>query len=118
MARHISTKEILDHFRTATAASVNGTIYKNIVIDDEKLTIGPWEFPLDYFDIGGINPHTIQLMDKDQEYHDIMLLGKDGYKLDHPKWNHEPYDPYKLRNADLAANHRTKMKQVVRKKGD
>lgn len=99
--RHISTKQILEHFKKAGGASVNGTIYKKITVDDEFLHIGPLKFPLDYFDIGGINPHTFQLMDSDKKYHDIMLLKEDGYKLDHADWDHEEYKPEKIRNLHL-----------------
>lgn len=102
--RHIPTDQILNHFKTATAASVNGTIYKKITVDDEFLTIGPIKFPLDYFDIGGINRHSFQLLDSDKQYRDIMLLKEDGYKLDHPAWDHEEYLPEKVRNLHLLNN--------------
>jgi len=106
MARHISTKDILEHFKSAFGASVNGTIYKTITVDDKNLTIGPIVFPLDYFDIGGVNHHTFHLMDSEQKYHDIMLLKKDGYKMDHPSWKSEEFQPERIRNQHLTNKYR------------
>lgn len=103
MARHINTTQVIDHFKKAHAASVDGSIYKKIIADDTNLTIGPVVFPLDFFDIGGVNPHTFILMDSDHKYHDIMLLKQDGYKMDHPDWDTEEYNGEKVRNHRLVS---------------
>jgi hypothetical protein len=101
MSAHISTKTILAHVLTAPAASVDGDVYKTISADSEFLMIGPVKFPLNYFDIGGMNRDSMVLMDTDNKWHNVMLLGKDGQKLDHPNWEIEAYEPAKIRNHHL-----------------
>ena len=108
MAQHISTDQIIKHIKTASSISVGGVIYDKITVDQTNLTIGDIVFPLDFFDVAGINPHTIILVDKDHTYRDIMLLDNTGYKMDHPKWEIEEYDPKRVRNSHIINNYKTK----------
>lgn len=101
MARHIPTSQVLDHVKTATSISVDGQVFNNITVDNEFLTVGTIKFPLDLFDIGGMNTTTMVLMDSDKNYRTLMLLGPDGFNIDHPDWETEEYLASKLRNNNL-----------------
>jgi hypothetical protein len=101
MATHISTNQVLDHIKTAKSVSVDGEIFKTITVDNDNLIIGPIKFPLNLFDIGGMNPTSMYLMDSDHKLRLIMLLGEDGFKINHPKWVIEKYDQTKIKNHHL-----------------
>lgn len=101
MTVHVSNNQILEHIKTAKSVSVEGKIFKKITITDTKVTIGPYTFLVDHFDIGGLSPSTIILMDTDKMYRHLMLLGDDELKIDHPEWKMEQYEPSKVRNHHL-----------------
>jgi len=101
MTAHVSSTQILDHIKTATSISVEGKVFDKITVTDTKVSIGPYTFLIDHFDIGGLSPQTIVLMDTDGEYRHLMLLGEDDTRLDHPDWSIEQYNPEKIRNHHL-----------------
>lgn len=102
MAAHVSTKQIIAHIQSAAAVSVEGEIFKNITVDDKNLIVGTYVFPLDYFDIGGMNRESIALVDQDGVVRHIMMLGEDGLRVEHPQWDHEPYDSSRVRNRHVS----------------
>lgn len=102
MAAHVSTKQIIAHIQSAAAVSVEGEVFKNIKVDDTNLTIGTYVFPLDYFDVGGMNRETIALYDQDGVMRHLMMLGEDGLRVEHPEWDHEPYDANRVRNRHVS----------------
>jgi hypothetical protein len=101
MTAHVSNTQILDHIKTATSISVEGKVYDKITVTDTKVSIGPYNFLIDHFDIGGLSPQTIVLMDTDSVYRHLMLLGEDDLRIEHPDWSIEQYDPTKIRNHHL-----------------
>lgn len=100
MAKHISTKQVIAHVKTATSAQING-VSLPLSITDTDVIIGTLVFPLDKFDVGGMSPTSIQLLDTNNEYYDITLLDADGNSIFHPNWETEEYDASRVRNRHL-----------------
>lgn len=100
MAKHISTKQVIEHVKTAVAAKIDG-VSLPLSITDTAIVIGELTFPLDKFDIGGMSPESIQLIDTNDMYYDITLLDADGVSIIHPNWETEEYDPSRVRNTHI-----------------
>jgi hypothetical protein len=102
MAAHISTQQIIDHIKTVKKISVDGIIYDNFTVDNKNLTVDKHTFPLDYFDIGGMDPNSLILVGTDHEYHRVQLHDENNVTLNHPAWKLEEFDGTKLRNRDIS----------------
>lgn len=102
MAKHISTKQVIEHVKTAISAKIDG-VPLPLSITDTAIVIGELTFPLDKFDIGGMSPESIQLIDTNNQYYDITLLDANGVSIIHPDWETEEYDPSRIRNTHLTS---------------
>jgi hypothetical protein len=100
MPSHISTKQVVAHIKTAKGATIGG-ISLPLVVNENDLTIGNFVFPFDKFDIGGMSPSGMHLVDTEERYFDITFLDADGKPLPHPVWDVEAYDASRIKNTRL-----------------
>jgi hypothetical protein len=102
MAAHVSTQQIVDYIKTRKKISVDGVIYDKFGIDDTNFTVDKYVFPLDYFDIGGMDPNSIFLVALDHEYHRVQCHDENNVTLNHPEWTIEPFDGDRIRNRNVS----------------
>jgi hypothetical protein len=102
MAAHISTKQVVDYIKTVKKVSVDGIIYEKVTIDDTNITIDKHVFPLDYFDIGGMDPNSLILVGTDHEFHRVQFHDENNVTLNHPEWEIEAFDGDRVRNRNVS----------------
>jgi hypothetical protein len=103
MTAHISTDQIVNYIKTVKKVSVDGIIYDNFTVGDKALVVDKFNFPFDYFDVGGMDPNSLVLVGVDHEFHRVQFHDENNVTLNHPEWNLEEYDFGKVRNTDIIA---------------
>lgn len=101
MTAHVPTKQIVDHILSVYAVRVDGQVTEIIELDDTHLTLGGYKFELDKFDVAGLNPTSVILLDESLQYHNIECIDENENVLNHPDWTTEEYEPHRVRNNKL-----------------
>lgn len=102
MSHHISTQQVVNYLNTkVNKLSVDGIIYDSFSIDDKELNVGSFIFPLEYFDIAGMDPNSFIFVSHDHSYHRIQCHDDKNVTLKHPEWTLEDYDATKVKHKDM-----------------
>lgn len=104
MTAHVSTKQIIDYIKIANRISVDGVIYKTFTVTDTEIVVDKYTFPIDYFDVGGMDPNSLILIDSGHEWRRVQFHDENNVTLNHPKWEDlEPFDITRVKNSEIVA---------------
>lgn len=103
MASHVSTKQIIEYIQTVAKLSVDGVIYSEYKITDTNIIVDKYTFPLEYFDIGGMDPNSLILIDTSHSWRRVQFHDANNVTLNHPDWSIEEYDDARVKNKEIIA---------------